>query len=218
MEHDVKTIYLARHGEAEHNTVPPPEICKIEHARLTEKGEKQARFIAARVAKLPIDLIVTSRMLRAQQTAHIVMQAAIRPYTQTSLFAEAQCPSAIEGKPWLDPETQRIYQEWEATMFSDKRVLDGENFSDLVSRADGAQRYLEARTEENILVVTHGLFKRVLAARVVLGDSFTPEIFRKIESGWHTINTGLTILKHDPKNQDCPWWMLTWNDHAHLAE
>ena len=79
--------------------------------------------------------------------------------------------------------------------------------------------YLKARSEENILVVTHGFILRVIIAVAIFGDSLTAEECDKIVSKFHTTNVGLTVLGYDEERQgkDSPWWVWVWNDHAHLG-
>src|SRR5690242_12442751 len=67
----MKTVYLARHGQAQVNAEG-----KLAGSRsvsdLTTVGEQQARDLAAQLKSAGIDLIVTSPMSRARQTAEIV--------------------------------------------------------------------------------------------------------------------------------------------------
>ena len=50
------------------------------------------------------------------------------------------------------------------------RVEDGENFEDLIARADRALTFLGERREASLAVVTHGFFLRTLVARAVFAD------------------------------------------------
>jgi broad specificity phosphatase PhoE len=107
------------------------------------------------------------------------------------------------------------------------RVEDGENFDDLKSRALAALDFLERRPEENILVVTHGFFLRVLAASVLFGGNLTGEFLRAFALGMLTKNTGLFVFENNPEvarssgqfyTTASRWRIMVWNDHAHLAE
>jgi broad specificity phosphatase PhoE len=99
------------------------------------------------------------------------------------------------------------------------RVEDGENFDDLVARADKALALLGARAERSLVVVTHGYFLRTMLARVLLGDLLTGEIFRRFQKSAATENTGVTVLRHHGSVDEPQRWRLwTFNDHAHLAD
>ncbi|MEK7098522.1 MAG: histidine phosphatase family protein [Patescibacteria group bacterium] len=211
-----KTIYLVRHGEAEHNLKEPPRLYRGPLAELTELGHQQAQCIAERASKLPIDALIASTMVRAQQTAGHISRRIDKSIIACEFFVEVLLPSQLEGKVWLDPEVQRIHDEWGATMYTHQRVLDGENFPDIQHRSHQALRYLEDRPEENIMVVTHGLFKRALVATVVLGDYISAAALQKMEFSFRTVNTGLTILSFDPDDKYSKWSMLSWNDYGHL--
>ncbi len=54
-------LYIARHGETDPNQKPQP--------LLTPKGFEQARLLGKRMEKFPLDCIIASTLIRAQQTA-----------------------------------------------------------------------------------------------------------------------------------------------------
>jgi broad specificity phosphatase PhoE len=99
------------------------------------------------------------------------------------------------------------------------RVEDGENFDDLLTRADAALTLLEKRPEQSIVVVTHGYFLRAIVARILIGDFFSPEAFGNILRTSSTENTGLTVIRHCRAFEEESMWRLwIFNDHAHLAD
>lgn len=213
-----KTVYLVRHGEAENNLDEPPPIYLGAEAKLTDLGIRQAHLIAQRAVHIPIDLLVSSRMKRARQTAAAISKQIDRQILVSDLFVERQGPSSLIGQVWLDPVVQRIQKEYEATYYSDTRVLDGENFPDLKQRGMQALFFLQARPEKRIMVVTHGLFLRVLVGCAVYGERLTAEILAPMEHGFRTRNTGITMLEYDPERRVGAWSVLTWNDYEHLAD
>ena len=211
-----KIVYLDRHGEAEHNLKPPPELWTELNARLTSLGHQQAESLARRASEMPIDVLVSSTRIRAVQTAEHISRRINRPIIQEDLFVEIRPPSGFEGKVWLDPEVQRMHDAWGATKYTHERVLDGENFPDTLQRGYSALQYLENRPEEHIMVVTHGLFKRIMVAIVLLGDVVSAAAVRRMEYSLRTVNTGITILEYDPGDQYSKWSLITWNNHSHL--
>ena len=207
----MKTIYLVRHGEAENN-VRAPSRFKAKPA-LTELGHGQAKIIAERAAHLPMEALIASTMTRAHETALHISTRISMPIESSDLFVERRCPTTLFDRLWDDPETQKILKEWERTcVVDDARVLDGENFADLRSRAQQALEYLEKRPESDLLVVTHGVFLRVLAAYVLFSESLTPEQFESFLWGMKMQNTGLTVLRYDREEEHHPWHLLVWND------
>lgn len=97
-------LYLIRHGIA----APPEEYETDEERPLTKEGASKTRKVAQRLYKIEIqfDLILTSPLLRAAQTAQILQTAGL-----SSKIAEsaALAPSGdIEN--WLE-----WYEQWQET-------------------------------------------------------------------------------------------------------
>ena len=211
----MKTIYFVRHGQSESNI----GLAHGAESPLTARGQKQAQFMGVRAAELPIDCIIASTMTRARQTAAIIASCVGKEVADTSdLLVECRRTSEHKGKSHHDPESMRIDKEIYAHFTEPGyRYLDEENFDDLKWRAGEALAYLESRPEDHIMVITHGLFLRVLMSRALFGESLTAKECETIIRGFHTQNTGLTIFRHDASKPQ-PWWVWTWNDHAHLAD
>ena len=212
----MKTVYFIRHGESESNAGPASLGF---HAALTEKGKREAQFLAKRCAKLPIETIISSTMPRAKDTAFIINAMVKKPLEFSDLFIERRRPKEQVGVPRKHPQAVKA----EKTIFErftepDFRYSDEENFSDLKKRADQALSYLEKRPEDNILVVTHGTFMRVLLARVIFGPSLTSQECLRFIHAARMGNVGLTEFEYNTKQIDSPWRLWTWNDQAHLAE
>ncbi len=211
-----KTIYFVRHGESETNA---EKVYKGSAVGITQKGQRQAEFIAERVSGIPVDVVISSDLERAKQTAEIIVQKIQKPIEFSPLFRERRRPSEQLGKSWSDLEFSKIEKEvWDNFSKPSWRYSDEENLDDLKERAGQAIEFLEKRPEENILVVTHGLFMRILICLAIIGNDVNNEICHQFIAKFHTANTGLTILKYDPKSRKTPWWLWVWNDHAHLGE
>lgn len=167
----MKRVYLVRHGESETNA---GNIIFGKSAKLTARGHEQAQFVAQRCARLPIEVIISSGFLRADETARYIVDAVARPLEQSDLFAERRHPSFPLGRSKNEPDYV-AFEEGFWNRFDDPswRHEDAENFADLNVRAQTALQLLAGRPEKNILVVGHGLFTKVLAAKVIFGDSLT---------------------------------------------
>jgi broad specificity phosphatase PhoE len=215
----MKTVYLVRHGESTEND-RSSSIYQGEEALLTKLGESQARLIAERAARLPIDVIVSSPYRRAVQTADVVSKSTGLAVEVSPLFGEHRTPTSFNGREWGDALIAS-FQAWRRTAYMiGERYEDGENFEMIRDRAVDALKFLRDRPDESIFVVTHGFFCRVIAGLVLLQDAFLPVDLKKLEYTLSTRNTGITVIRlgrNDPSKSADEWYMLTWNDHAHLG-
>lgn len=217
-----KTIYLVRHGESFSNV---GEIRQGAESPLTERGRREAAFVAKRVSTLPIEALIASPYVRARETAEIISREIGKSIEYSDLFTERRAPSVQYGIRHDDPlniETNRHIRE---NFFKPNwRHSDEENFDDLKKRAGDALAFLESRPEKNILVVGHGMFSRILLARLVMGPELTGWECERFVRAFRMKNTALTVLRHDGEVQnsqegaESPWKVLTWSDYAHLAD
>lgn len=219
----MKTIYLVRHGESENNaagTYNTPD------AKLSERGRRQAEEIAARCAKLHVDGIIASPMVRAKDTAEIVGARIGKTVEVSELFMERRMATSLHGKSRKDPEVIQILKEMNENLVDPAyRYEDGESFEDLMKRALACLDLLEKRPEQSLVVVTHGFFMHIIAAAVIFGKELTGAECTHILRGLQVMrNTGLTVLSYqeeDARNSidgfGSPWQLRVWNDHAHLG-
>ena len=214
----MKTVYFVRHGESETNA---GNVQGASESPLTEKGRKQAEFIARRAEALPIEVVVSSTYTRAVQTAEIIKGRTGKGVVHSDLFVERRRPSEQIGLRKDSSEWRKIEREVVNNFaVPGWRYSDEENLEDLIERAGQALSFLVERSEEHILVVTHGGFMRVVAAQVLMGKKCTLEVGDRFMKKFHMANTGLSVIRHDETEQskDSPWFLWIWNDHAHLGE
>jgi broad specificity phosphatase PhoE len=211
----MKKIYFVRHGESEGNVASAIQSGEVP---LTANGKKQAEFIADRFTELPIEVIVSSTMLRAQETANIISAKINAEVISSELLIERQHPSLQVGKKKTDSQVV----ESEKLIFEnfgkeDYKFSDEENFADLKDRASKILDFLAQRPEKDILVVSHGFIMRIILAVIVIGKDLTAQQCKQFISAFHMENTGVTIFDYDV-TKDNPWRVWVWNDHAHLKE
>lgn len=215
----MKTVYFVRHGEsvnnatARYNDIDTP---------LSENGKAQAVEVAGRCATLPIQVIVASDMLRAQQTAGSIAERTGLQIETSDLFRERITSARVLGKKRDDPETVKIITEAEQHFHvAGWRNGDGENFEDLKQRALSCFEYLAKRPEDSILVVSHGFFMYYIAAIALFGTELTSRECEHILHGLgDTKNSALTIIKQRKVQRGgdrSAWEISVWNDHAHLG-
>lgn len=213
----LKTVYLVRHGQSADNVSP---VFQSPDSPLNEKGRRQAEALAQRISQLAFDALIASPLARARQTAEIIAKAAGKQAEYSELFVERIKPSSIGGKPYTDAKADTLWREWEKSLYAPGiRVEDGENFDDLMARADKALEYLHKRAERRLVVVTHGYFLRTIVARVLLGGLLSAEALRNMHRAMSTENTGITVLHYrDGFEEKEAWRLWIYNDHAHLAD
>lgn len=211
---DTKIVYFVRHGESEGNVAP---IFQPLDSPLNEKGLAQARRIARRMAGLDLEVLIGSPQPRAERTVREIEAVTKLPVVFSELFVERIKPSGIIGKPYDDPEADRIWKEWGVSLCTPGlRTGDGENFDDLIRRAHSALQYLLDRPESRIGVGTHGYFLRTIVALVLLGDALTGPAFKNFQANAEMENAGLTVLRYGTRDTGEAWRLWTYNDHAHL--
>ena len=109
--------------------------------------------------------------------------------------------------------------KWNESLFtSGLRVENGENFDDIIYRADKALDFLTNQDGKDLLVITHGFFLKTMIVRVLLGLSLTEENFKNFQSAVNMKNTGLSVLQYGRWQEEKPLWRLwIYNDHSHLG-
>lgn len=131
------------------------------------------------------------------------------------MFIERKRPSEQLGKPKDGEINIASEREYSKSFLDNRKYKDGESFGEIIDRAKSALEFLEAQKEYEIVVVTHGMFLRVICAVVLLKDSVTPKTCFEFMVTLKTKNTGITVIE---KGEDGKWQLITWNDHAHFAE
>lgn len=216
---DNRHVYFFRHGESVANAT---KIRQGPETPLTERGEAQAELLGKRLARLPIERIISSDFTRAHHTAKIVTTHTGHTSIATSpLFVERTNPSFMMGHSMDDEVVERT---WEVIAKNygvlGWRHSDEENFEDLIARAKAALNHVLALPERNIAVASHGLFMKVVLAHVLLGEHLDGRIFwDKFIPTKNAENTSIMHLEYTNNFHGTAkyWKLITWNDHAHLA-
>lgn len=213
-----KIVYFVRHGQSADNVLP---VFQSPESPLNEKGKQQALKIADRVSRLGFEALIASPFQRAKETAEVIERATGKTPEFSELFVERIKPTSINGKPYTDKAAHAAWRQWERSLYTPgMRVEDGENFDDLVARADRALAFLRQRRETALTVVTHGYFLRTVLARVLLGDLLSGEAFRRFQTAATMENTGLSVLRYHSGAEgedESRWRLWIYNDHAHLG-
>ena len=213
----MKTIYFVRHGETNANV---GDLHGSASDLLTEKGHEQAKFIAERCTKLPLEALIVSPFERTKQTAHYITERTGLVSEECDLFIENRFVTKYESRPRLEEGEAKqaldlITKNWGTPGY---HVGDEKNFEELISRTNKALAFLAARKEEHVAVVTHGAFLRNMIGVAMCGELFTPEISNVFYRSLRVMeNTALSVFTFDETKQENQWSLKIWNDHAHLG-
>jgi len=166
---------------------------------LDEEGREQARKLGQRLTEGPWELVYSSHLQRAKETASIVAAAITHPHT---LMEDARLREAGGGLIEGTTEAERIAQwgsEWK------QMDLGAEATTDVIARGVSfLDDLLATHAGKNILIVSHGGFIRKLISHLV------PEAPHQIMLK----NTAVTELLHS----DNSWSCQLYNSVTHLEE
>ncbi|MBN2016447.1 histidine phosphatase family protein [Candidatus Dojkabacteria bacterium] len=128
---------------------------------LSEKGRKQAKDSVEKVEKLDIDLVLSSPLKRAMETAEILAKGKNLKAKRWLYLKERNTYGLMCGEKEEDmkKEYPELYDAYEDGGW----VAGSERYEDLVKRLKEMMKKIQAFKAERILAVTHG---KVLAAIV----------------------------------------------------
>ena len=159
-----KTIWILRHGESNWNASGLVQG-QAEGPELTAAGRQQVATVSDVVSRLPVGTMISSDLLRAEQTASLVGERLGLTWTADADLRERDFGRA-QGMPLAD-----LGPDWSG--IEDGRVVDaharppgGESLHDLSLRVERFfSRLAERHHDGDVLVVTHGGFIRIVLAK-----------------------------------------------------
>ncbi len=163
-----RRIRFIRHGQSEFNAafeLIRPKDPMIFDARLTEKGRGQANALAAQGAWSDVQLVVTSPLTRAIETALLAFTGVDVPIRVEALHRERVEHSGDLGRP--RPVLEREFGHLEFGPFPEfwwhheegrPHEIAIESEDALRARVADFRAWLAGRPERNIAVVGHGTF------------------------------------------------------------
>ena len=157
-------LFLVRHGETEYNRRRIVQGRGVD-VPLNETGVLQARALAKRIENHDIDVLVTSTLLRARQTAKIVAERVGHKEIISLHDLEEMSWGKYEGHAQSQELKQAFDQmrtDWKNGIY-DRPVEGGESLLDVRFRAVSAINYIVDRFEgSRVLIVAHGRLLRIL--------------------------------------------------------
>ncbi len=155
----MKRLYFIRHGESEFNKANV--WAGSSDTPLTAKGRKQAKQagLQAKKSGLAFDVVVSSPLSRAHDTAKHVAEAVGIPHDEVIVHQPLieRSFGKLEGRKDLVAGTKYYLDETAIDTYEGVEKL-----ADLQKRADELLAYLHSLPHDTILVVGHGAIGRAL--------------------------------------------------------
>jgi serine/threonine-protein phosphatase PGAM5 len=184
----VRTIYLVRHGQYDHDDNRDPDVGK----ELVPLGVAQARLVANRLKLLPVKMtsLISSTMTRARQTAMIINKSF----------------------PDLELQKTRLLREctpptWRKDIMAKNDPIDIKICSDKLDSA--FSKYFvpsQDQQDRNDIFVIHGNIIRYFVAKVLKVDTMS---WLQMTTG----NCGLTVIQIKPNGS---MKLISFNDIGHI--
>lgn len=210
----MKTVFFVRHGQAEGNV---NGCFQTAETPLTDIGHQQAEIVAKRCLTLDAELLVSSSMKRAYQTAEHIQTVVDLPIVKSDHFTEVLQASSVHGTSRITKEAEEYLKaSKEIYIKNGERYEDAENYQDVQARVKSGLAFLVERPEDKIIVTTHGNFLKSILIHVLHSGLATGEIDLAMKSAIeYSRNTGLNVFTYDNEKG---WRLEIWNDHAHFGE
>jgi broad specificity phosphatase PhoE len=164
-------VYLVRHGTTEWNK---EEIFRGRvDCKLNETGQAEARALAGYFKDIPVEVIYSSPLSRATETAQVIASAKGLRVLSDPAFLDMDF-GAWQGLPLREVKEKysELYRVWrerpQAITFS-----GGENLAQVRARAwEGLARVVQENPEKTVLIISHRVVNKVLICAVLgLDDS-----------------------------------------------
>ena len=216
---------MIRHGES---------IMNAEHLRqgregaLSELGRQQAEKTGVRLAHIKFDAALVSPFERTKETADIIckqIKKIRKPIEYVELLAERRNPSEIIGKSSDTPEVKKVIDIIDKSFHTDDfRYSDEENFTDLRDRANELLKYLSGREEHVVLIETHSIFLKMIAAVILEGSNLTAKKYNLMSFLNTSSNASVTVCECQDNfsfkglfgwifpRLKTTWRMIAWDD------
>lgn len=173
-------IYLVRHGQTASNVKQAYMGQKIDES-LNETGRKEAIKLISELPK-NLDLILSSPLKRASETAEIISQEFNVPIQYRKELVERD-GGKISGMLWSDIEKEfgLSLDHFQSMLDYDFTVFGGESIGQVRTRIERFFEELEKYKGKKILVVTHGgIIKVMHAIKPQASGRYTPVTNAKV--------------------------------------
>lgn len=201
------TLILVRHAQAEGNFLR--EFHGWTDSRITEMGHEQAALVAERLSDLRIDVLYSSSMKRALQTAQYISDRKQLPILRTDKLKE------INGGAWEGVAFSQLPVKWpqEHETWENRphlhRMPGGETMEEFQKRLiEEIESIIKANPGKVICIVTHGTAIKSLMCHFQVCD-----LSEMAKIPWYD-NTSITIIEHEEGR----FKVLQEGDASHLGK
>ncbi len=156
----IKDFYIFRHGQSTYNVAGKIQG-QTNDSFLTDLGKKQAKMVGEKLINKGVEVIVTSPLYRAMQTAELVNMALNKEIIKDNRFTEVDV-GVVEGMHYLEAK-EKYSIEFEK-MHSHGREYDescypgGETRKQVRERVfDGLEYWAVNKKYNNIAISSHGI-------------------------------------------------------------
>ena len=162
----VKTIYLVRHGETDSKKQGK---FQAHDTPINTNGINQANKCSVFFKNKNIDIIQSSPINRATQTADILSKKLSIDYSINYDLQEIKNPKEIQGKKYGDTDADSKYRSWLSKLDRLESLgnQDEENYFDLFSRTTYILKDWERSEHDNILAVSHSVTIRSILSFIL---------------------------------------------------
>lgn len=153
----IKNFYIFRHGETDYNREKRTQGCRID-SDLNQTGVQQARNLIPRLLPLNLQIIYSSPLRRAVDTASIVAQALNLPVKIIPGLREG-CYGDAEGlvEEEIAEQFPEVFKQWRsADNLMDIRFPNGESKREMQQRMFSVLEELLDVPYQNIGLASHG--------------------------------------------------------------
>jgi broad specificity phosphatase PhoE len=199
-------LYLLRHGETAWNA--ERRIQGVSQQPLNDIGAAQARALIPAFKGRPVEVVYTSPLPRARETADILAEGlGGLPVREEPGLAELD-QGGLEGMviPHIKDHYNAFWTEWRDHP-ADARPPGGETLPELQDRAWAAVEDIRARHPEGMVAaVSHNLAITTLLCRIL---DVEINSMRRIRQH----NAAINLIEWDPERE---WTVVTMNSLSHL--
>lgn len=199
-------IYLIRHGRQ------CSKLCNID-VELSPEGREQADLVGKRLKNYDIDVVYSSQLIRAKETADIINSYLNKPRVIDERLMEANFGLMTGKSNEVIAEEFGEYLKQRSSMVEDMTYPEGENCQMVYERAkqaiDDIVNDAIKNGYKNICIVTHGGVLRALVTGI-MGAPYK----RWLSVGRQIENCSISEILFDENSKT--YHVERFNDYAHF--